>query len=262
MNVSPDKNEKSAENSSNRFIYRIMTFQRLKELLLYNKNTLVKPSSWDDPIEGLIARKIHSENKQRFDNYDLCRFFGQCWTLKPASNAIWSIYSNITDGIRIRTTVDKLRKSTGTSENVCSYIGNVAYKNISNFSRNSNILQCIESELCTSNNIDQPSDNLHNFHLLAQAHMYKRKAFDYEKEVRLMCHVREDDKNNKKEFYPYCICPNKLIDQIMIHPLVGDTEFKNLKKDLKKLGFKKTIERSKYLEIPQSLKKYKPDVNS
>lgn len=252
MNLVTDQSENPGEKSKK--IYRIMPFQRLVELLVNNENTLVKPSNWNDPLERLIARKIHSKSDERFRDYELCRFFGQCWTLKPASNAMWSIYSNLTDGIRIRTTVGQLWNSIEDSKDVQSYIGKVVYKNITKFGENNDILQCVEKELSKNNGIDRGFDDLHDFNLLAKAHMYKRKAFTYENEVRLICHVREDDKNNQKELYRYHICPNKLIDQIMTHPSVKGDNFEKLKETLGNLGFEKDIEQSRYLEVPNWLK--------
>lgn len=254
MNLAADQNENLKKNSNE--IYRIMPFQRFVELWVNKENTLVKPSKWDDPLEGRIARKIHCKNGEMFRDYELCRFFGQCWTLKAASNAIWKIYSNSNDGIRIKTTVDQLRNSIEDSENVCSYIGKVVYKNINKFSKNKNILQCVEKELSISNGIDQASNNS-QYDLLAKAHMYKREAFEYENEVRLICHVRESDKNNKKELYRYDICPNEFIHQIMTHPFIKGDEFEKLKETLDKLGFKREIKQSTYLEVPNCLKNVK-----
>ena len=256
MNLTTDQSKNSEDKSKK--IYRIMPFQRLVELLVNEENTLVKLSNWNDPLEGLIARKIHSKNDGRFKNYELCRFFGQCWTLKPASNAMWSIYSNLTDGVRIRTTVDQLRNSIEDLEKVHGYIGKVVYKNITKFGKNKDILQCVKKELYRNNGIDRELDGLHDFNLLAKAHMYKRKAFTYENEVRLICHVREGDKNQKK-LYRYCICPNKLIDQIMTHPSVKGDEFEKLRETLDKLGFKENkIKQSRYLEVPDWLRDIQP----
>lgn len=38
-------------------------------------------------------------------------FYGQCWTLKSTSDAMWRIYSPKKDAVRVRTTIRKLAES-------------------------------------------------------------------------------------------------------------------------------------------------------
>lgn len=61
------------------------------------------------------------------------QYFGQCWTLKSASDAMWRIYSHDKQGIRIRTTIRKLIQSLANHceewAEVCAFIGKVQYLN-------------------------------------------------------------------------------------------------------------------------------------
>ena len=83
-----------------RYVYRIISLKRLKELLLNEENVLVKPALWDDPFENFILNskvRLKSGELATFGFRD--DFFGQCWTLNKASDAMWRIYSPDSAGV-------------------------------------------------------------------------------------------------------------------------------------------------------------------
>ena len=246
MNSSLEQCEERKKKSKpeNR-IYRIISFQRLAELLLYKKNTLVDPAIWEDedPFEGWIAKQLQC----KFNEFNLPgKFFAQCWTSKYASDAMWNIYSNGTDGIRIRTTVDKLKESIKDQGVLHKNIYKIAYKDA--------------SELDGKDFVDQARLNCKSYKIcaLARTYTYKRKAFEHEGEFRLICYLE----NWNYMLYSYCIYPNELIDQIKTHPRICKEDHDKLKCTLKRLGFTKelndegedTIVRSQYLDWPPKLK--------
>lgn len=66
-----------------RFIYRIISIERLIETFASRNNTLVKPRLWDDPFENFILRcriRLPDGAFATFGFQD--QFFGQCWTLQ------------------------------------------------------------------------------------------------------------------------------------------------------------------------------------
>jgi len=90
-------------------IYRIIKPDRLFELFDKREGVLVHPSRWEDPYENFILRSKVRGSDGKTRQYDYHKnFYGQCWTLNKASDAMWRIYSHDHQGIRIKTTVQKL----------------------------------------------------------------------------------------------------------------------------------------------------------
>ena len=227
-----------------------MTFQRLAELLLHNENTLVTPSSWKDPFEGWIKKQVCIQLRKKHRDFCLTgNFFGQCWTSEQASDAMWNVYSNGKDGIRIRTRPEKLLKFAKSKLGQHCYTDQVIYKDVDDIVDSFHL-----NNFSTSWQTGGLSKIISE---LAKTYMYKRKAFSYEKEFRLICYLEESAKIKR-----YDICPGELIDQIRVHPLVKDEELNDLKRTLKELGFKRTkdennkdaILQSTYLRLPKSNK--------
>ncbi len=67
-------------------IYRIISFERLLELFVSGKNTLVKPSAWSDTFENFILKakvRLRSGEIRQYNYFD--RMYGQCWKMKMRS---------------------------------------------------------------------------------------------------------------------------------------------------------------------------------
>lgn len=222
-------------------IYRTISFERLVELLLCKKNTLVRPAMWGDPYEDLIGQAQVSSAMKGVGRFANARnYYGQCWTLHKASDAIWQIYSDGTDGYRVRTTVRKLLTSLKTQINnpdVYCHIGLVQYKS--------------DEEL-----IDFGKNHFHRGELsvseqMAEAYMVKRNAFKHEEEVRLIFHRTEGIPENESLF-AYSIDPNDLFDQVMLHPRLNKQVADEKKQLLKEMGFNGEIKRSLLYAPPKN----------
>ena len=172
------------------------------------------------------------------------QFFGQCWTSETISEAIWRVNSHEKDGFRIRTTIDSLwdslRKIPGREDMFCK-IGKIEY-----LTRDK--IREIEEEDCKFNINILKADGVEdikrfpkNISNLIDGFMIKRLGYRYESEIRLICYSSKEERDGMKR---YCICPNKVIDQILIHPRVDDHELCRLKSTLEKLGFTGEIKRS------------------
>lgn len=231
-------------------IYRIMPFWQLDDMVKTNKNTLAHPSMWTDRFEIWRMENIFSDAEGEIKS----RYFGQCWTLETKSDALWTIHSEGTDGIRIQTTVGTLLKSLENSSFPCQIsevvyldkdkiqrvvrqghtLGSYLEIHFRNYSRST-----IESALEINGNTAD------SFLKTAKKFMYKRLAFRYEREVRLICCLNEHEKGNRKDankktnvLYPYKICANHLIKKIKTHPLIEKDEHEKIKRDLVNAGFK------------------------
>lgn len=240
MNTSNDSEEFCGKTK----IYHYLSFQRLANLLKKKENTLVSPLKWEDPFEKWRLKSI-AENNKNID-FNKKSWFGQCWTTSRKSDAMWKLYTNGTDGFRIRSTVKKLWDSLPKEKNVGYRIAKVSYRPKHELEteiekrnleteieeRNENIR---DDYFCTKD------EELNGFHYISAAFMIKRYAYEYEKEVRLICY-RKNEEN--RELFPYnIVCPSKLIDQILIHPRILPEEYpllecviEMLKKDIDLTG--------------------------
>lgn len=222
-------------------IYRIISVQRLEELFSTGFNVLVNPGKWDDPFENFILK-----SKIRFDTGEIGEigfcddYYGQCWTLHKASDAMWRIYSPDNNGVRIRTTIRKLAGSLSANldvwKNSQCFIGKVQYL------PNKKLIAFANTALT-----GMPSPS--NF---AKTLLVKRPAFSHEKEVRLI--YFDKDKTESNGLFSYSIDAHNLIDQIMIDPRLTKSEADILKGTIvKSTGFKGKIKRSLLYAPPENM---------
>ena len=97
------------EKDLDKKIYRIFSFQRLKEIFDEQKLTLVKPKLWDDPFENFILNSTGILPDGRCCSFAFRdHYYGQCWSLNKERDAMWRIYSPNKDGVKVHTTIRKL----------------------------------------------------------------------------------------------------------------------------------------------------------
>ena len=232
------------ESEYDQYIYRIISYDRFIELFEHQKNTLVKPKLWEDTFENFALKsklKFPDDSEIELDTHD--RLYGQCWTTSKASDAMWRIYSHDKKGIRIRTTVDKLLTSllmanvnTAMTE---SCVGKVEYKS--------------EATIMSQASKAFSQDGQMTFGSLFRSLLIKRKAFDHEREVRLI-YLDWGYELPIDDIFSYEIDPHELISQVMIDPRISYDEFKEIKKVIKqKTGFKGDIKRSLLYRLPDTL---------
>jgi hypothetical protein len=220
--------------TENDFIYRIIPKDRLYKLFNNQQNVLLQPSKWEDPFENFILKspvQTASGQMGKFSFHD--DFYGQCWTLHRASDAMWRIYSPKKDAIRIRTTIDRLAsslsKTLGNWAHVQCFIGKVNYlseKHLKKFAAS-----------VFANNLSPDA--------LAQSLLVKRSAFQHEREVRLLYLEREPNVKHPKGLYRYNVDPHELIDQIMVDPRLPINKAEALMNEItQKTGFKGRLKRS------------------
>lgn len=188
-------------------VYRIFSIERLFQLFKTNKNVLVHPSKWDDPFENCILSgqiEIASGNKGSFGFKD--DVYGQCWTSRRESDAMWRIYSPGKNGVRVRTTVEKLinglRQTEPTFADVACFIGKVKYLHQKQF-----------NDL----NIDVTDASGKG---IADTLLYKRMEFNHEKEVRLI-YSQPNSPMKHSKLFSYDFNPCAIIDQITFDPRIN-----------------------------------------
>lgn len=224
-----------------KYVYRIISLERLNQLFNERINVLVHPELWDDPFENFIMK-----SNIRFDDGTIADiefsddYYGQCWSLHKASDAMWRIYSHDKKSVRIRTTIRKLAESLSSTlgdwKNVQSYIGRVQYlpnKKLMNFANT------------VFSGIPQPTS-------FAKTLLVKRPAFSHENEVRLIYMDREKKRDSK--LFGYAINPHELVDQIMIDPRLTKEEAEDLKQEIiESTKFEGAIKRSLLYAPPEGM---------
>lgn len=223
------------------YIYRIVSLERLLELFITQKNTLVKPKKWEDSFENFILKSKVQLLSGEVIQYDIHeRLYGQCWTLHKSSDAMWRIYSPNRGCVRIRTTINQLLKSlydaqTSVPEAKCC-IGKVSYLSNQRLADFANTI------------FDDSGISVEN---IFNSLLAKRKAFKHENEIRLLFDDWEYS-NTNNEMYSYKIDPHTLISQIMVDPRKPYSEFKTMKKIIQhSTGYQGLIQRSLLYKVPK-----------
>ncbi|MBA3017755.1 MAG: DUF2971 domain-containing protein [Proteobacteria bacterium] len=230
-----------SEKEKIKYIYRTISFSRLVELFETKQNTLLSPSLWDDPFENFILKAAFDLNGEKvtFSIHEKC--FGQCWSLKRESDAMWRIYSPDKSCVRIRTTVKNLAESLSANlkgHRISAFIGKVEYFTEKKLQVHS---KKIASDIMESTGI--------NF---AKTLLVKRNSFEHENEVRLIYLGDKSEKSNK--IFKYKVDPYHLITSVVIDPRAPDQLFNVYKHYLReKLGFNGLIVKSKLYKPPKEL---------
>lgn len=186
-------------------IYRIMPVSRFLQVLEKKSLTLVKPHKWDDPYENaLLSSSFKISNGETGTISARDSVYGQCWTLHRETDAMWRIYSQNKDGIRITTTPRKLLgsliKDVNKTPELYCFIGKVQYV------RKSDMFNALKSiDLLKTDGTG-----------IAKSLLYKRTEFKHENEIRLI--YSGDDNLCKSDIFNFKIDPNQLFDRLLFDP--------------------------------------------
>ena len=189
-------------------LFRIVPFDTLLQMLNEGVNYLVKIKHWEDVYENFILKEIVNRGGKKTEDSTLENmFYGQCWSRRFTSDAMWRIYSPDKKSVRIKTKLGKLRKMT-TPNNGTLIVDQVRY-----YSQG-----VIEDDLRESRNLSINEV----VPLIIQSLFTKRKSFIHEAEYRAIYvpnTLQEDIKVSAKKF---SITPLDFIDNIYFDPRADD----------------------------------------
>jgi len=178
-------------------IYGIIKKKRFFELFNSKENTLCRPDEWHDPFENFILTspvKAPDGSTGKFGFHN--DVYGQCWTRRKASDALWRIYSPDNTAIRIKSRVGKLLAQLGRARGAHAqsecFIGRVSYpsrKRLKEFARTL-FKNEIRSEFA-----------------IARSLLVKRYAFVHEQEVRLI-YISGNKTKTEDKFFSYSDQPH------------------------------------------------------
>ncbi len=187
-------------NTSSGRLYRILSFDRVIQIFERGELHFAHPSTWVDPYE---VRLRHAASHQ---------FFGQCWCMKGASDAMWRIYSPNHLGVRISTSTKLLRRALLPAvKELGATIRLDEVNYLSQFNINKQLRE-IQADLSNGFSVERATDAL----------LLKRKAFDHEAEYRAVLHLPTANEKDIRRGLKLKVNPHWLIDSILLDPRAPD----------------------------------------
>ncbi len=185
--------------------------------------------SWEDCYENFFLKSTFYREQSLIGTDNLIHgVFGQSWTTKTESDAMWRIYSSDKNGIRIKTNAKKLFDAIYINDKAMAntWFGKVKY----------DVMQKIYQDL---NNEIQQQELYQVFQsTLPKTQFMKRKEFDHEDEFRLivMMDSEETVKYHQYKRIAYNIDIDDFIEEYCLDPRLLDGEFETQKQKLIALG--------------------------
>ncbi len=214
-------------NDANTIVWKYLDLSKFLDLLLSQKLFMSRSDKFEDQYEGTFSEPTFEEIKKLSkDNPEFLEYYKNhrekvvvsSWHINEyESFAMWQIFTQNSEGLAIQSTIGRLQKSLFPEKKHNQYIGEVNY-------------------------IDYKKEYI-PFDDLFFPFLFKRKSFQYEREVRIISDTSPDNiKIN--DGLKIDIDLSQLIEKIYIHPK-SENWYKNLVIALvSKLGFGFEIEKS------------------
>lgn len=209
-------------------IYRIMPIEYV--LHIFEHNELYFPNIckyWEDPYELFVYKQDYTYQGYKLDNSDVLQHhYGQCWSTRMNSDALWRIYSPDMKSVRLKTTPRLLLQTLYNNKNdeyVINY-GPVRY------------LKRQEIEDWLKINFSGSFSDKY----VIESFFMKRNNFSHEDEVRIIISTPTIQNGNKinpvLDGVTIKIDPNHLIKQIAFDPRLPENRCKIFKQMFKRYG--------------------------
>ncbi|WP_264534881.1 DUF2971 domain-containing protein [Flavobacterium sp. N1736] len=208
-------------------VWKYLDLSKFLDLLLSKKLFMSRSDKFEDQYEGTFSEPTYEEIKKlAIDNPDFLNYYKthrervavSSWHINEyESFAMWQIFTQNSEGLAIQSTIGRLQKAVKPENNFDQYIGEVNY-------------------------IDYRKEYI-PFDDLFFPFLFKRKSFQYEREVRILT---DTSKSTIKlnDGLKINVDINQLIEKIYIHPK-SENWYKKLVIELvERLGFGFEIEKS------------------
>jgi hypothetical protein len=226
-------------------VFRIDKIDRIEQMFSDNMLVLVRPAMWEDPFENFLLKCSAVEPDGTIVALDNLAnsWYGSCWTLNSDSDAMWRIYSQKKDGIRLKSTVRKLAEAIWETQNLFSslkyFIGKVQYLPRTDIEK---ILQRTSFW-----NLAAGGQNS----AFAETLLLKRTEFEHENEIRILACSSNDplDPRTNGDLYKIPINSNYFIEELCIDPRLSDAEAETVKNKLQRFGYSGQITQSELYKL-------------
>jgi hypothetical protein len=208
-------------------VWKYLDLSKFLDLLLSQKLFMSRSDKFEDQYEGTFSEPTFEEIKRlSVNNPEFLQYYKShrekvaisSWHINEyESFAMWQIFTQNSEGLAIQSTIGRLEKALVPENKFEQFIGEVNY-------------------------IDYKKEYI-PFDDLFFPFLFKRKSFQYEREVRIISDISSS--NNKiNDGLKIDVDINQLIEKIYIHPK-SENWYKNLVIELvSKLDFDFTIEKS------------------
>jgi hypothetical protein len=226
-------------------IYRILPKNRLVSALQESRLTLTRVARWDDPFENWALRAtLISDTGERIALSNIhSQYFGQCWTLKEESDAMWRIYSPNFEAVKIRTTVQKLFDSfydyDDVVRDVSYFMGLVRYlpvEQIKVIMGNPDIVPHLIFDSSAQ--------------LTVRTLLTKRLEFSHEEEVRLIRYIGASNSELSNDYPSFNVDTNQVFDELVIDPRCSVEQAALIRKDIEMVGYRGPVRQSELYQFP------------
>ncbi|MDQ8012305.1 MAG: hypothetical protein REI96_07655 [Flavobacterium nitrogenifigens] len=208
-------------------VWKYLDLSKFLDLLLSKKLFMSRSDKFEDQYEGTFSEPTYEEIKKlAADNPEFLNYYKthrekvaiSSWHINEyESFAMWQIFTKNNEGLAIQSTIKRLQKAVRPENNFDQYIGEVNY-------------------------IDYKKEYI-PFDDLFFPFLFKRKSFQYEREVRILSDTSKSD-IKLNDGLKINVDINQLIEKIYIHPK-SENWYKKLVIDLvHKLGHEFDIEKS------------------
>ncbi|UWY28437.1 DUF2971 domain-containing protein [Flavobacterium sp. TR2] len=208
-------------------VWKYLDLSKFLDLLLSKKLFMSRSDKFEDQYEGTFSEPTYEEIKKlAVDNPEFLNYYKthrekvaiSSWHINEyESFAMWQIFTKNNEGLAIQSTIKRLQKAVKPENNFDQYIGEVKY-------------------------IDYKKEYI-PFDDLFFPFLFKRKSFQYEREVRILSDTSKSD-IKLNDGLKINVDINQLIEKIYIHPK-SENWYKKLVIELvERLGFGFEIEKS------------------
>jgi hypothetical protein len=206
-------------------IYKYMPLRYTLAMIQTRQLVLNRVNTWEDVYENYILKQDYE--MQGGGHVDVINqadgIYGQCWTVKRDSDAMWRIYSQDKETIRIKTTVGKLFDTLYvTNQNMAdTYIGRVLYQD--------------QAQIDADVQALSPMSVGDFQHCMIKGAFVKRIEFDHEEEVRIVRIMDSQDTFLAGNLLYFNIDID-FIEELCIDPRVDDAMEQNIRTQLVAAG--------------------------
>ena len=212
---------------NNTIVWKYLDLSKFLDMLMSQQLFMSRSDKFEDQYEGTFSeptfeeiKKIAANNPKFLDYYKSHRekVVISSWHINEyESFAMWQIFTKNNEGLAIQSTIGRLKEALRPENRIEQYIGNVNY-------------------------IDYKKEYI-PFDDTFFPFLFKRKSFQYEREVRIISDVSAQN-ISINEGLKINVDLNQLIEKIYIHPK-SENWYKKLVIELvSKLDFKIEIEKS------------------
>lgn len=219
------------------YLYRVLSLDKFVKMLEVGKNVLVRPTMWEDPWEKIVSNAKFNWNNEYMEidaaNFKKHSWFGQCWSKEEVNDTIWRIFTPDRNErkIRIKVSFENLRKEyykyQEAHDGIAFFCNEIRYAEPNEESFGDEISKVISDY--TSQRITITTEEF-NILLELGILMTKRKAFEYEKELRLLVYV-ESESNEENLFTYDCNFP-AIVEDVELDPWTPKGEIEEIKEKL------------------------------